>query len=47
MSNIKLFNAALKELRKGNEKKAHEIAKGIEVSCKYDKEIEYMRKKGM
>lgn len=45
MSNVKLFNKALKELRKGNEKVAHEIAKGIKVTCKYDKEIEKMRKK--
>lgn len=47
MSNVKLFNKAFKELRKGNEKEAHEIAKGIVVSSKYEDEIEKMRKKGI
>jgi uncharacterized protein Yka (UPF0111/DUF47 family) len=45
MSNIKIFNKAFKELRKGNEKAAHEIAKDIKVTCKYEDEIEKMRKK--
>ena len=43
MDNLKLFKAAMKELRKGNEKVAHEIAKAIKCNCKYENEIEKMR----
>jgi uncharacterized protein Yka (UPF0111/DUF47 family) len=45
MNNIKTFKKAFNELRKGNEKAAHEIAKNIKVTCKYEDEIEKMRKK--
>ena len=44
MNNIKTFNQAMKELRKGNDKKALEIAKDIKCECKYADEIERMRK---
>ena len=44
MNNINTFNKALKELRKGNEKAALEIAKCIKCDCKYEDEIERMRK---
>jgi len=44
MSNIKTFNKAMAELEKGNDRKALEIAKDIKCECKYEDEIEKMRK---